>query len=124
MTKISIKRKNSGGLRTRRKLTWGTQRLIKALWEKHGGTHELARQFGVLPQSLINWRNMGKVPLVQAGKFARLLDIPIESLNYKDFGIFSGSNSSWKEVVENCSLTPDIADKVLTGKEPAPFKED
>lgn len=120
-SKIEVTYKPLGGYRTLKKLKLSTQRLLKALWEKHGGVRAMARKTGQSAQSHINWRNTGKVSLKYAGDIARIIDVPLEVLNYEDIGRLRGKNSDWVTLVKGCKFEPYTEKWILAATPPMAF---
>lgn len=121
-TQITINQSKAGGYRRLKRLRYSEQRLLKALWEKHGGVSALHKTTGMYAQSFINWRNIGRVPLKHAGTIARILDLPTEVLNYEEVGVLNGENSDWVEIVKTCNFDAAVEDWVLQGILPTPFR--
>lgn len=102
----------------------GTQRLLKVLWEKHGGLAYIGKVLKTDPQNLINWRWRGFVPLEKVGRLARWMGVPKVCLNYEQVCEYEGMLFAWETVVKaSCGLNPREIKYVLSGKAPA-FKEE
>lgn len=120
---VHTPKRSRGGYKKLKRLRYGTQRLLKALWEEQGGVGAAARTLGFSPQNLINWRNQGKVPLKYIGKIGTKLSVPVEALNYEGVCVVHKETLPWKDVVNSCHLSEPLVEWVLWGTPPPPYRE-
>lgn len=112
-------KKALGGMRLPNKLSHGTQRLLKVLWNSYGGLRAVGRLTGIPAQKFIHWRNAGKVSYRWIGHIHRTLGVPISALDFEGIAQLHGEDSpSWKEVLNACNITREERAFVLKGKEP------
>lgn len=91
--------------------------LIEAIWKRYGGPATISKLTGISPQTLVNWRFRGKVPVVRVREIADALSIPIWGLNYRELGKLYDEIPDWKEVVSSYNLDPAAIKYVLSRKD-------
>lgn len=94
--------------------------LIDAIWKLKGGMLSVARILDENPQSPVNWRFRGGVPLSLCPMVAKKLGISIWGLNYKDLKTFYGADKSpsWDKVVRSYDLEHDTIVKIMSFSPP------
>jgi len=121
------KTSNHGGPRQPVKLRYGTQRLLKVLWEQAGGPAKVSRLFAEhdLPlQRFLVWRLEGKVSLRWVGKISRKLKLPPLALNFEEVADFLADRTTWNSLVRSLPLSRTDRDYVLEGEPPNEYKGD
>lgn len=125
MAKIKIEKTIRGGYRSPSKLPLQTQRLLKILWEKHGGARHLESTTGIAAQKFIHWRNKGKVSFKSIGEVSRKLGIPIQALNFEELGDVLGKDIyQWEGLLklEDLDLKNDELKYIIKGKAPKSYE--
>lgn len=91
--------------------------LLKSIFKSCGGPTELQELTGIPRQNFTNWQVRGKVPLLQAVKISKIIEVSKWGLNYKDFCEVCDDSSypTWEEVVKSYFLPRGIIDKLLRG---------
>lgn len=97
-----------GGKRTKLPTDRGASALLEALWKHFGGPANVSIITGVSPQTLVNWRLRGKVPVKQVFKIAKALNIPHWGLNYAELSEMFEDAPTWKQVVASYKLEPSM----------------
>jgi len=109
-----------GGARHKNTKLTGQQALLNLIWKSHGGVGRVATILGRPPQCAVNWRNRGKVPLIDCKEVAKTLDIPIWGLNYTELKKVFDYVPPWKAVVDLYNLSPGTVKYVLSLEAPKP----
>ena len=113
-----------GGARDKKKIKYGDQALLHAIWEAHGGPGEVANILSkylhedVNCQAPVNWRLRGKVPHKLVKAVAEALDISPLGLNYGTLYNLSEDIPSWESVVKSYGLSKGIVDMIIMLKPP------
>lgn len=117
-TEVKISDSNKGGARTPKRLKYKTQRLLKVLWEREGGPHQLYLKTGILAQKFIYWRNKGYVSYSALGKVSRALNIPIKALDYVGLSNLYGQAAGWEQLLVTLDLTKEQENYIESGAMP------
>lgn len=120
MTEVNLEEPKRGGYRKKRKLPYGTQRLLEVLWKKHGGVRALEKKTGIAAQKFVHWRLLGKVSLKMCGKVSRSLGVPVDALNFEEVGeLLAGNAYDWEDMA---AIGEKDRKYILAGKPPKKFK--
>jgi hypothetical protein len=107
-----------GGARKKRTILTGQQALLDYIWKSHGGVGKVANKLDKPPQTCVNWRNRGKVPLLDCRTVEETLHIPIWGLNYLELQKMFLVVPSWKLVVASYGLSPGTVKYILSLEAP------
>lgn len=113
-----------GGARDKKKIKYGDQALLHAIWEAHGGPGEVANiltkflKEEISCQAPVNWRLRGRVPYKLVKAVADALDISPLGLNYGTLYNLSEDPPAWESVVKLYGLPKGVCDMIINLKPP------
>lgn len=99
----------------RKSPTTGPQLLLSYLIAKNGGIAAVARALSIRPQTIVNWRLRGVVPLIDAFVVGHIFNISPICLNYPAFCIAYRHTTmpSWADAVRASGLSDQQVSEVL-----------
>jgi hypothetical protein len=118
-----------GGAREKKKIKYGDQALLAAIWEAHGGPGEVAKKLSAYMhekihwQAPINWRTRGQVPHRYVKKVAEALNINPIGLNYNILFNLGVIVPAWEKVVRSYNLPENVIQSILFLKPPGTKKK-
>lgn len=98
-----MKRLNLKSPKFKKKKTPSPQsKLLEKIFEAHGGIVEVAKKLKVSKQLVFIWRAKGYVPLSRVNEVAKVLEVPVASLNFKEYSKFMEKLPVWNDVLNSC----------------------
>jgi hypothetical protein len=113
-----------GGPRHKNRELRAQSALLDAIWTRLGGVTQVAYLLKLHPQTPANWRNRGRVPLMECLAVGSELQIEAWGLNYKELKSFFAHTlsakkiPSWTETVKSYGLTQEKVKEILALGEP------
>jgi hypothetical protein len=84
------------------------------VWRRYGGPAMISKLTGISPQTLVNWRFRGKIPVTRVKEVADALNVPVWGFNYNDLSRIYDKVPDWKTVVNSYNLDPAAVRYILS----------
>lgn len=103
-----------GGARYKKPNDSSSSALIEMVWRRYGGPAMISKLTGISPQTLVNWRFRGKIPLTRVKEVSEALNVPTWGFNYGELSLLYDDIPEWKTVVKSYKLDPAAVRYILS----------